>query len=55
MCDYPGCGKVYTTMSGLKKHKKSHDSNQEVFVCSLCSEQRTFKTKEVKELRLFDM
>lgn len=55
MCDYPGCGKVYTTMSGLKKHKKSHDTNQKVFVCNLCSDQRTFKTKEVRELMLYDM
>ena len=48
-CTVPGCNRSFISGSGLKKHMNSHSDNPPEYVCDLCKERKTFKTKEVGE------
>ena len=47
VCEFAGCGKSFLTMSGLRKHRSQHNPQNQSYVCDLCADKKTFKTKEV--------
>ena len=44
-CSYESCNKSFAILQHLKRHKKTHEKNINIFVCSVCSEAFAKKSK----------